>query len=158
MGARCSLRLCYFQVKWPLNWTNSQKAHFPWIRNLKCRMKNGLNSTFLAVHSVSVRRRLRQQTWCRRDVTVRTDHGFDSGLHPAGDSVILCQIHPALCSTSMEINVHHCTCSLKCHWLEVLADFASDVGHFAIDGFGSYSDGNCCSRCIASQHKTREDE
>ena len=69
-------------------------------------MKNGFNLTFLAVHSASVRRRLWQQTWCCRDVTVRIDRGFDSGLHPAGDSVLLCQIHPAHCSTSMEINVH----------------------------------------------------
>ena len=132
-------------MKWPLIWINSQKAHFPWIpSNLKCGMKNGFNLTFLVVHSASVRRRLRQQTWCCRDVTVRIDRGFDSGLHPAGDSVLLCQIHPAHCSTSMEINVHQLYTLSKKALVRVLADFASDVGYFAIDGFVSYSDGNCC--------------
>ena len=74
-------------------------------------MKNALilaSLLSLAVHSAIVSRRLRQQTWCRRDVTVRIDHGFDSGLHPAGDSVLSVKsvLHIIVRQrTSMYINV-----------------------------------------------------
>ena len=92
--------------------------------------------TLSLVHSAIVSRRLRQQTWSRRDVTVRIDHGFDSGLHPAGRSVLGFKSIPHI--------VHRCACSLKSRWFEVLADFAFDAGYFATDGLGSRSHGKCC--------------